>query len=111
MRLRVISASRGMAREPTAGDVHRVVSLRSVAIRLQSGCAAGARIMNQATAQGSLDGTAAAIDELAAAFGNRLVTSRAVREQHGHNTTWVANEPPDAVVFPQSTEDVQQVVR
>lgn len=52
-----------------------------------------------------------AIAELAAAFGNRLVTSQAVREQHGHMTTWHHNEPPDAVVFPQSTEDVQQVVR
>jgi D-lactate dehydrogenase (cytochrome) len=28
-----------------------------------------------------------------------------------NTTTWIAAEPPDAVVFPQSTEDVQQVVR
>jgi D-lactate dehydrogenase (cytochrome) len=48
---------------------------------------------------------------LAAQFGNRLVTSTAVREQHANTTTWVANEPPDAVVFPQSTADVQQIVR
>jgi D-lactate dehydrogenase (cytochrome) len=52
-----------------------------------------------------------AIGDLAAAFGNRLVTSQAVREQHGHTTTWIPNQPPDAVVFPQSTADVQQVVR
>ena len=52
-----------------------------------------------------------AIAELAAAFGNRLVTSQAVREQHGNTLTWIANQPPDAVVYPQSTEDVQQVVR
>ena len=52
-----------------------------------------------------------AISDLAAAFGNRLVTSQAVREQHGHTTTWIPNQPPDAVVFPQSTDDVQQVVR
>ena len=52
-----------------------------------------------------------AISDLAAAFGNRLVTSQAVREQHGHTTTWIPNQPPDAVVFPQSTADVQQVVR
>ncbi|MFL6798223.1 MAG: FAD-linked oxidase C-terminal domain-containing protein [Xanthobacteraceae bacterium] len=51
------------------------------------------------------------ISQLAAQFGNRLVTSQAVREQHGNTTTWIANEPPDAVVFPQSTQDVQQVVR
>jgi D-lactate dehydrogenase (cytochrome) len=48
---------------------------------------------------------------LAARFGNHLVTSQAVREQHGNTTTWVANEPPDAVVFPQTTDDVQEIVR
>jgi D-lactate dehydrogenase (cytochrome) len=53
----------------------------------------------------------AAVAELAAAFGNRLVTSQAVRDQHGHTTTWHHNEPPDAVVFPQSTSDVQAIVR
>lgn len=30
-----------------------------------------------------------AIEALAARFGNRLVTSLAVREQHGHTTTWL----------------------
>ncbi len=54
---------------------------------------------------------AKAIAELTAAFGNRVVTSMAVREQHGNTLTWIVNQPPDAVVFPQSTEDVQQVVR
>ena len=53
----------------------------------------------------------AVVDALAARFGNRLVTSQAVREQHGNTTTWIANEPPDAVVFPQSTGDVQDIVR
>ncbi len=51
------------------------------------------------------------IGQLAAQFGNRMVTSQAVREQHAHTTTWIANQPPDVVVFPQSTDDVQQVVR
>ena len=53
----------------------------------------------------------AAVGALAAKFGNRLVTSRAVREQHANTTSWIANEPPDAVVFPQATEDVQDIVR
>ena len=56
-------------------------------------------------------GIAAAIAELTAAFGNRLVTSQAVREQHGNTVTWIENQPPDAVAFPQSTQDVQQIVR
>src|SRR5215467_12904422 len=54
---------------------------------------------------------AVTLEALAARFGNRLVTSQAVREQHGNTTTWVANEPPDAVVFPQTTADVQEIVR
>ena len=53
----------------------------------------------------------AAIGALAAKFGNRLVTSQAVREQHGNILTWIENQPPDAVVFPQSTDDVQDAVR
>jgi D-lactate dehydrogenase (cytochrome) len=53
----------------------------------------------------------AAVRALAAKFGNRLVTSMAVREQHGNTVTWIVNQPPDAVVFPQSTEDVQDIVR
>ena len=56
-------------------------------------------------------GIAGAIAELQAAFGNRVVTSQAVREQHANTTTWVAGEPPDAVVYPQSANDVQQIVR
>src|SRR5213083_377739 len=51
------------------------------------------------------------IAELAATFGNRLVTSEAVRAAHGNTTTWIACQPPDAVVFPQSTSDVQDIVR
>src|SRR5271170_5625201 len=51
------------------------------------------------------------IAALAARYGNRLVTSPAVREQHGHTTTWIDNQPPDAVVFPQATEEVQEIVR
>jgi D-lactate dehydrogenase (cytochrome) len=53
----------------------------------------------------------AAVRKLAARFGNRLVTSQAVREQHGNTITWIENQPPDAVVYPQSTEDVQDIVR
>src|SRR6476659_11280694 len=48
---------------------------------------------------------------LTARFGNRVVTSQAVRQQHGNTVTWIENQPPDAVVFPQSTEDVQEIVR
>src|SRR6059058_6078864 len=53
----------------------------------------------------------AVIAALAAKFGNRLVTSQAVREQHANTTTCIANEPPDAVIFPQAAPDVQEIVR
>src|ERR1700681_3946026 len=70
-------------------------------------------MLREASARGNRDPKTveAVIAQLAAQFGNRLVTSAAVRGQHANTTTWVANEPPDAVVFPQSTQDVQQIVR
>lgn len=52
-----------------------------------------------------------ALAALHAAFGNRVVTSQAVREQHANSLTWIENQPPDAVVFPQSVADVQEAVR
>jgi D-lactate dehydrogenase (cytochrome) len=62
---------------------------------------------------GAHDGKAveSVIAALASRFGNRLVTSRAVREQHANTVTWIDNQPPDAVLFPQATADVQEVVR
>jgi D-lactate dehydrogenase (cytochrome) len=53
----------------------------------------------------------AVVAALAARFGNRLVTARAVREQHANTTTWLPNEPPDAVLFPEASQDVQDAVR
>ena len=54
---------------------------------------------------------ASAVEALAARFGNRLITSQAVREQHAHTTTWLPTQPPDAVVMAQETQDIQDVVR
>src|SRR4051812_6618655 len=57
------------------------------------------------------DATIAAITaELHKRYGNRVVTSLAVRQQHGHTTTWVENQPPDIVVYPQSTAEVSEIV-
>ncbi|MEP3046254.1 MAG: FAD-linked oxidase C-terminal domain-containing protein [Roseibium sp.] len=44
-------------------------------------------------------------------FSDRCSSSAALREQHGHTTTWLTNQPPDAVVFVQSTEEVAEVVQ
>ncbi|MFC3613911.1 FAD-binding oxidoreductase [Lutimaribacter marinistellae] len=44
-------------------------------------------------------------------FADRFQTGASIREQHGHTTTWIANQAPDAVVFPHSTEEVAEIVR
>ena len=64
-----------------------------------------------ATLPPSPEAVAAVTQALAASLGNRLVTSLAVRQQHGHTLTWIPNQPPDAVVFPQSTQEVSQIVK
>ncbi|MEM1352793.1 MAG: FAD-linked oxidase C-terminal domain-containing protein, partial [Pseudomonadota bacterium] len=43
-------------------------------------------------------------------FGDRLQTGESIRQQHGHTTTWIENQPPDAVVFAHSVEDVADIV-
>jgi len=52
-----------------------------------------------------------AIAELAALLGERLSTAPAVREQHGHDESYHATEPPDAVAFARGTEEVARIVR
>ena len=54
---------------------------------------------------------ASALEALAARFGNKFITSQAVREQHAHTTTWLPPQPPDAVVMAQETADIQDTVR
>ncbi|WP_170607344.1 FAD-binding oxidoreductase [Ruegeria arenilitoris] len=44
-------------------------------------------------------------------FADRLQTGAAIREQHGHTTTWIDNQSPDAVVYPHSTEEVSEIVK
>ena len=53
----------------------------------------------------------AASTALKAAFGDRFQTGTALREQHGHTTTYLCNQPPDGVVFAETTGDVATVVR
>ncbi|WP_319775597.1 FAD-linked oxidase C-terminal domain-containing protein [Breoghania sp.] len=62
----------------------------------------------EATSSGDIE---AAVSKLRDLFGERCAVSRAVREQHGHTTSLLGNQMPDAVVFAQSTEEVSQVVR
>jgi D-lactate dehydrogenase (cytochrome) len=57
------------------------------------------------------DGIAAALGILKQKFADRFQTGQSIREQHGHTTTWIRNQPPDGVVFPHSTEEVADLVR
>jgi D-lactate dehydrogenase (cytochrome) len=50
------------------------------------------------------------IAELSQRFGNRCSTSQSVREQHAHSLTWLPNQPPDAVVYPLDTAEIQHIV-
>ncbi|MCB1364179.1 MAG: FAD-binding protein [Rhodobacteraceae bacterium] len=68
--------------------------------------------MVQATALPRNDsGIETAIAILKQQFGDRLQTGAAIRQQHGHTTTWIANQPPDAVVFARDTQEVSDIVR
>ena len=56
-------------------------------------------------------GIETAIGVLKQRFGERLQTGKAIREQHAHTTTWIENQPPDAVIFAHSTDEVSEIMR
>lgn len=57
------------------------------------------------------DAVRAALGILTQRFGNRIETGMALRVQHAHTTTWLTNQPPDAVFCPRDTIEVQEVMR
>jgi len=54
---------------------------------------------------------ATALAEITALLGGRLVTSQAVRDQHGKDVTHHPGQSPDAVAFVNSRDEVQGVLR
>jgi D-lactate dehydrogenase (cytochrome) len=65
----------------------------------------------EAASNGRVRGNAAAaIGVLRQRFGERLQTGEAIRRQHANTITWIPNEPPDAVIWVESTEEVREVV-
>ncbi|MGH2376001.1 MAG: FAD-binding oxidoreductase [bacterium] len=50
------------------------------------------------------------IAELRTLLGERLSTSAAVREHHSRGETYLPPYPPDAVAFPETTEEVRAIV-
>ena len=57
------------------------------------------------------DGIATVIGILTQQFGERVQTGQAIRDQHGHTTSWIDNQPPDAVIAARSTQEVSEIVR
>ena len=57
------------------------------------------------------DRLATALTALRDRFGERCATGESVRRQHGNLLSEVPNQPPDAVLFPQTTEEVAEIVR
>jgi len=53
---------------------------------------------------------AALLEEMRALLGDRVTTARGVREHHGKDESYFPYAPPDAVVFPESTEEVRDIV-
>jgi len=53
----------------------------------------------------------ALVSELRGILGDRVSTSRGVREHHGKDESYFPYAPPDAVVFPESTQEVSEVVK
>ena len=66
--------------------------------------------MNQAARNADAGRYSLALSVLKQAFGDQLQTGEAICGQHAHTTTWIAPEPPDAVLFARSTEDVAHAV-
>jgi len=52
-----------------------------------------------------------AIAVLRQRFGDRLQTGEAIRRQHANTLTWLENQPPDAVIWVETAEEVRDVVR
>jgi D-lactate dehydrogenase (cytochrome) len=59
----------------------------------------------------SSEGKEAVFARLAERFGNRFSRSHALREQHANTLTWLKLEPPDAVLFAESSAEVSEVVK
>ena len=51
-----------------------------------------------------------AFDEIRAVIGDRLSQRQADRDEHGQSETWHRAPPPDAVAWPETTEEVSQVL-
>ena len=73
--------------------------------------AAASRHDSEPAGNSSVGNHAAAIAALRRFFGERLSTSSGVCDHHAKDESWHHPHRPDAVVFPDSTEEVAEIVR
>ena len=52
-----------------------------------------------------------AVERISSFLGNRLVRSKAELEAHGRSESYFPMTLPDAVAFPDTTEEVAEIVR
>ena len=67
--------------------------------------------MSQTAADTPITPVQSAIDELRILLGDRLSTSTGVRDHHSKDESWHIPHRPDAVAFPNTTEEVAAIVR
>ncbi|PCJ76439.1 MAG: 2-hydroxy-acid oxidase [Rhodobacteraceae bacterium] len=53
----------------------------------------------------------AAINAIQSAYGDQITTNTAILDTHGQNEAYFPVTPPDAVVFPNSTAEVSEIVK
>lgn len=57
------------------------------------------------------DGIAAVLGILKQQLGERFQTGQSLREQHAHTTTYIPNQAPDGVAFPETSQEVCDIVK
>jgi len=57
------------------------------------------------------EGIAAVLGILKQRLGEQFQTGQAIREQHGHTTTYIPNQPPDGVAFAREVGEVEDIVK
>ena len=70
-----------------------------------------AMIAHKREARMALDSIETVISELRALLGERLSTGSSIRNLHSHDAAYATPVQPDAVAFPETTEEVSQIVK
>ena len=67
--------------------------------------------MSETIARPDPEAVSGLVQKLRGDYGERAVTTHAIREQHSHGEGLADAALPDVVVFPHSNEEVAEIVR